>query len=102
LLDKKCHKSSLATSENKARSVKPVMSILKGEAIRVTPKMHVVFMKQLPTIFLKARPRCPSFVAFVLVASSGALVPIATTVAPMTTGGVPKMRMICEAELTGK
>jgi hypothetical protein len=81
---------------------KAVMFTFNGEDTNVTPKIQVTFMKQLLTIFPEAGPRCPSFVAFMLVASSGALVPIAVAVAPMITGGLLKMRTICEAERARK
>ena len=48
-----------------------VMFTFNGEETTVTPKIHVTFMKQLPTIFPKAKSRCPFRVATILVASSG-------------------------------
>jgi len=70
---------------------KAVMLTFNGEDINVTPKMQVTFMKQLPTMFPKARPRCPFRVAVMLVASSGTLVPNAMMVAPIITREIPTL-----------
>ena len=78
------------------------MLILKGDATSVTPRMHVMFKKQLPTIFPKARSKWPFLTASKLVANSGTLVPKATTVAPIITGGTPTAAAILEADSTMK
>jgi len=58
-LVKKYHRNKLAIRENMTRSRKAVMFTLSGEAISGTPKISVMFMKQLPTIFPKAISGCP-------------------------------------------
>lgn len=90
-LDKKYHSNRLATSENMARLENAAMFTFSGEAANVTPKIRVMFMKQLPTMFPRAKSKCPFFAASILVANSGMLVPNATTVAPITTLGMPML-----------
>lgn len=66
-------------SENMASLEKAIMFTFNGEDTNVTPRMHVTFMKQLPTIVPSARSRCPFRVAVMLVASSGTLEPKASS-----------------------
>jgi hypothetical protein len=68
-LDKKYHKRTLVVNEKTARLEKALMLILKGDAIKVTLKMQVMFMKQLPTIFPRAESKGPFRTASMLVAS---------------------------------
>jgi len=70
---------------------KTTMSTLKGAATNVTPKIRVIFIKQLPTMLPSARSGCPFFIESRLVTNSGKLVPIATIVAPITTLGTPTL-----------
>ena len=53
--DKKYDKKTLATNENMIKLVKIAISTLKGAATNVTPKIRVIFMKQLPTMLPNAR-----------------------------------------------
>ena len=53
--DKKYDKKTLATNENMIKLVKIAISTLKGAATNVTPKIRVIFMKQLPTMLPSAR-----------------------------------------------
>ena len=91
-LDRKYHKRRLVIREKMANLEKAVIFTRRGEATRVTPKIHVMFMKPLPTMLPSARSKCPFRVAAMLVANSGTLVPKATIVAPMMTGGTPTLR----------
>jgi hypothetical protein len=45
--------------ENITRLENADILTLKVEAVNVTPKMHVVFMKQLPIMLPNARSKCP-------------------------------------------
>ena len=89
--DRKYHKRRFAISEKMATFEKALTLMLKVEAIRVTPRMQVIFMKQLPTMLPNAMSKCPFLIAPKLVANSGTLVPKATIVAPMTTFGIPTL-----------
>ena len=75
-----------------AKLEKAAILILKGEAAKATPKMHVMFMKQLPTMLPNVKSKCPLLVASTLVTNSGRLVPNAMIVAPTTTCGIPMLR----------
>jgi len=67
-IDKKYHRKRLATKENMTRSVKKVMFVTeKGAASSVIPKIKVVLMKPLPTIFPKPKAECPPRKAFTVV-----------------------------------
>ena len=92
-LAKKYHRRRLVMREKIANLEKAAICTLSGEATKVTPKMHVMFMKPLPTILPSARSKCPLRVAAMLVANSGTLVPNATIVAPTTTGGTPTLTL---------
>ena len=85
-----------------AKLEKAPISILNGEAANVTPRMHVMFMKQLPTMLPSASSKCPFLTESMLVANSGRLVPNATIVAPMTTLGIFMLSAMNEAESTMK
>jgi hypothetical protein len=87
--DRKYHKRRFAINAKIATFEKALKSILKGDDIKVTPRMQVMFMKQLPTMLPSAKPKCPFLTESMLVASSGMLVPKAITVAPMTSLGMP-------------
>jgi hypothetical protein len=88
-LERKYQRKRLVINENRTRLENAAMSTVNGDDTNETPKMHVMFMKQLPTMFPKAKFKCPFFVALMLVASSGRLVPRAMTVAPMITRDMP-------------
>jgi hypothetical protein len=90
-LDRKYHKRRFVINEKIATLEKALITILKGDATNVIPRIKVMFMKQLPITFPNAKSRCPFLTALKLVDSSGTLVPKATTVAPMTTGGMPTL-----------
>ena len=68
----------------------------------VIPRIKVMFMKQLPIMLPNASSKCPFLTAPILVDSSGTLVPKATTVAPMTTGGMPALAARKDADSTMK
>ena len=70
--------------------------------MRATPRMKVMFMKQLPTMLPKARLKCPFLAELILVVSSGIPVPKATIVAPIITGGTPALAAMYDAESTMK
>jgi len=52
---RKYHKKRLDIREKITKSENTTMSTLNGEAIKLTPKIKVMFRKQLPTMFPKAR-----------------------------------------------
>jgi hypothetical protein len=79
----------LDINEKIANFEKAAVSTLKGDSRKVNPKIKVIFMKQLPITFPRARSRKPFLTEPKLVASSGILVPKAITVAPTTIGGIP-------------
>jgi len=81
------HNMMLAINEKSIRSEKADTSTLKGARRKVNPKIKVMFKKQLPMMFPTARSKKPFLTESKLVASSGTLVPKATTVAPTITGG---------------
>ena len=83
-----------------AMFVKASMFMVKLAAMRVTPRINVMFRKPLPTIFARARLMLFPFVASRLVANSGMLVPNATMVAPITTLGTPRLNAMNVAEST--
>jgi hypothetical protein len=89
--DRKYHKSKFVINEKMATLEKALMLIVKGDATKVMPRIKVIFMKQLPIMLPNANSRCPFLTASILVDSSGTLVPKATTVAPITTGGRPTL-----------
>ena len=89
--DRKYHKRRFVLNEERATLEKTPMLIVKGDATKVIPRIEVIFMKQLPIILANANSKCPFLTASTLVDNSGALVPKATTVAPMTTGGIPTL-----------
>ena len=80
------HNKVLAIKEKTIRSENADTSTLNGASRKVNPKIKVMFKKQLPMTFPTARSRKPFLTESKLVASSGMLVPKATTVAPTTTG----------------
>ena len=75
------------------------ISILKDEAINGIPKIHVVFMKQVPTIFPSAKSKCPFRTAPMLTTNTGRLVPKATTVEPIIRADMPVVLAMLEVEL---
>jgi hypothetical protein len=77
--DRKYHKRRFVVKEKTATLEKALMSNVTGKATKVTPRMNVMFMKQLPTMLPKASSTCPRLTASMLVANSGTLVPKATT-----------------------
>ena len=79
----------LDINEKIANFEKAAVSTLNGDSRKVNPKIKVIFIKQLPITFPRARSRKPFLTESKLVASSGILVPKATTVAPTTIGGIP-------------
>ena len=54
-LDRKYQRKRFMIRENIAKLAKPEMSTVSGDATRATPKMNVILMKPLPTIFPIAR-----------------------------------------------
>jgi hypothetical protein len=78
-------------SENIATLENADMLTVKGNTNKATPRMQMIFMKQLPMILPRAKSICPFLMELILVASSGMLVPNATTVAPITTSGTPML-----------
>lgn len=101
-LDKKYHRKTFVINEMMTRSEKAFTLTLKGRARSVTPKMHVMLMKQLPTMLPSAKSKCPFRTALMLVASSGTLVPKAMTVTPITTFGMPTLTAMKDAVSTMK
>ena len=101
-LDRKYHKNRFVISENIAIFENAAMSILKGDAINATPRMRVMLMKQLPTMLPRAKSKKPFRTELTLVANSGMLVPKATTVAPIMTGGTPTLAAMKEEDSTMK
>jgi hypothetical protein len=75
------------------------MSTLRDEASNGIPKMHVVFIKQVPTILPSARSKCPFRTAPTLTTSTGRLVPKATIVEPIIIADIPVLLAMLEAEL---
>ena len=53
--DRKYDKKRLEISEKMINLEKTAMSTLKGAATKVTPKIRVIFIKQLPTMLPSAR-----------------------------------------------
>ena len=53
-LDRKYHRRRLVISENIAKFAKAAISTFNGEAVKVTLRMQVMSMKQLPTMFPSA------------------------------------------------
>jgi len=105
--DKKYHKRRLAIKEKTTRSRKTSIFIVKGKPTsagtnNVIPRIKVMFMKQLPTMFPKAKAECPFKKAFTLVENSGKLVPNAIIVAPMRVLGTPANSAIVTADSTIK
>jgi hypothetical protein len=99
---KEYHRNRLPIRLNIATFVKAPMLITNFVEIREIPKISVMLRNPLPTIFPKARFKLSFFVASMLVASSGILVPNATIVAPITTLGIPRPRAIVVADWTIK
>lgn len=64
------------------------------------PIIRRVFAMFDPTIFPRARSVCPLRAERILTNNSGAEVPKATTVRPITSGGIPKVFAIEEAPPT--
>ena len=89
--DRKYHKRRFVINEKRATLEKALMLMVKVDATKVIPRINVIFMKQLPMILPNASSKCPFLTAPILVDNSGTLVPKATTVAPMTTGGMPTL-----------
>jgi len=87
--ERKYHKRRFVINEKRVTLEKALMLIVKDDVINVIPRIRVMLMKQLPIILPNASSRWPFLTAPKLVDSSGTLVPKATTVAPMTTGGMP-------------
>jgi len=100
--DRKYHKRRFVINEKIATLENALMLIVRGDVTKVTPRIKVRFMKQLPTILPNANSKCPFLTASTLVISSGTLVPKATTVAPMTTGGIPTLEARKDADSTIK
>jgi hypothetical protein len=99
-LERKYHRKRLVITENMTKLEKVgTISTLKDEAINGIPKIHVVFMKQVPTIFPNARSKCPFSTAPTLTTNTGKLVPKATTVEPIIMGDMPVLLAMLEAEL---
>ncbi len=71
-------------------------------ASRVTPNTRVMLRKQLPMMFARAMWMLLFFVAWMLVASSGRLVPSAIIVDPITIFGMPMFNAIKVAASTIK
>src|SRR3990170_2830902 len=102
-IDKKYHRNKLATKENMTKSVKKVMFLTeKGAASSVIPRIRVVLMKPLPTIFPKPKAECPPRKAFTVVENSGKLVPKAMMVAPIIDLDTPANSAIATADSTMK
>jgi hypothetical protein len=102
-IDKKYHRKRLATKENMTRSVKKVMFLTeKGAASSVIPKIKVMLMKPLPTIFPKPKAECPPRKAFTVVENSGRLVPKAMIVAPIIDSDTPANSAIVTEDSTMK
>jgi hypothetical protein len=98
----KYHKRSFVINEKSATLEKALMLIASDDATKVIPRIKVMFMKQLPTMLPNASSKCPFLMAAKLVDSSGTLVPKATTVAPITTGGMPTLAARKDADSTMK
>ena len=82
-------KIMLDIKENNIKSEKAETSTFKGASRKVSPKINVMLIKQLPITFPRARSMNPFLTESTLVTSSGKLVPKATTVAPTIIGGIP-------------
>jgi hypothetical protein len=83
------------------------MSTLRGEAIKtgatsVTPKIRVIFTKQLPIMFPRAIVGCPFKKALMQLENSGKLVPNAIIVALIKISGTLKNLAIVTADSTIK
>lgn len=100
--DKKYHRRRLAISEKSATLENPLASTPKDVAAKVTPKIKVMFTKQLPTMLPKASSKCPFLTALMLVANSGVVVPKDTIVAPIIIAGSPMLTAILDADSTIK
>ena len=70
--------------------------------VAVMPKMIRIFKILLPTIFPMVISAFPFSAAVVLTAASGALVPMATIVRPITSCGTPKRSAIPELPSTNQ
>jgi hypothetical protein len=55
LLEMKYHRNKLVISEKMASRENAAMFTLSGEATKITPKISVMLMKQLPTMFPRAK-----------------------------------------------
>ena len=73
-----------------------------GATSAVRPNITKMFMILLPTMLPMVMSAFPEMAALMLTAASGALVPIATTVSPITICGTPNLWAIVEAPLTKK
>ena len=72
----------------------------RGATSAEIPRMSSTLQMLLPTTLPKARPGSPASAERTVTASSGELVPIATTVSPTTSGESPKASARPEAPLT--
>jgi len=88
------------SNEKKTKAEKAEIFTSTGDIKKVTPKIKVMFRKQLPMTFPRARSRNPFLTEDMLVASSGTLVPKATTVPPTITGGIPALNAKKDADST--
>jgi hypothetical protein len=100
--DRKYHKRRFVINEKRATLEKALMLMVRVDATNVIPRIKVIFMKQLPIMLPNASSKCPFLTAPKLVESSGKLVPKATTVAPIKTGGMPTLAARKEADSTIK
>src|SRR5690606_5958748 len=75
---------------------------MRGEISAATPRMNRILKILLPTALAIANSACPEKAALTLTANSGALVPNATTVKPITSEGMPKFAAKRAAPLTNK
>jgi hypothetical protein len=92
----------LDIKENRIKSEKAETFTFKGANRKLNPKINVMLIKQLPITFPKARSINPFLTESILVINSGKLVPKATTVAPIITGGTPALEAKKDADSTMK
>jgi hypothetical protein len=101
--DKKYHRKTFAKREKITKSMKMgISTAANGEAIKVTPKINVMLMKQLPIISPKANADWPLRKAFMSTENSGRLVPNAIIVAPMKAFDKPANSAITIVDSTRK
>jgi hypothetical protein len=93
----------LVTRTNEIISMNDIMSIEKGEKReekKTTPNIRVKFVRFDPIAFALARITLRRFTAVRLRLNSGKDVPIATSLAPMKIGGIPRKSAMTKAEDT--